>query len=138
MRPDYVSIVRSTWSLAKPHALSIGFHFYERLFELDPSLRPIFPSDLTAQVGKLMQTLGVAVGAIDRLETLTPALEALGRSHVAYGVSDHHYDTVGRALLDTLASTFGSAFTADVRAAWSETYLTITNVMRRAAYAAAA
>jgi hemoglobin-like flavoprotein len=133
MRSDHVSIVRSTWALATPNAESIGLGFYARLFELDPALRMLFPLDVRAQTTKLMQTLAVAIASLDRLETLTPALELLGRRHVGYGVHDSHYETVGRALLDTLAGAFGGAFTEDVRLAWTETYTALAGVMRRAA-----
>ena len=40
---------------------------------------------------------------------------------------------VGRALLDTLAAGLGPAFTEEVRAAWTTTYLTLAGVMLRAA-----
>jgi hemoglobin-like flavoprotein len=133
MRPDHVFIVRSTWALATPNAESIGLGFYTRLFELDPALRMLFPLDVRAQTGKLLQMFAVAMALLDRLETLTPALELLGRRHVGYGVQDAHYDTVGQALLDTLAATFGGAFTEEVRLAWSETYAALTGVMQRAA-----
>jgi hemoglobin-like flavoprotein len=54
--------------------------FYELLFEMEPELRRLFGrTDMQQQRQKLMQTLAVAVGALDRLETLRPALEALGR-----------------------------------------------------------
>ena len=138
MRPDFIYIVRSTWALAKPNAEAIGLGFYRRLFELDPVLRILFPADLRGQTEKLMQILGVAVASLDRLETITPALELLGRRHVDYGVQDTHYDTVGRALLDALASAFGQAFTDDVKQAWAETYVILAGVMRRAGAEAAA
>lgn len=133
MRPDYIATVRATWALAKPNATAIALLFYKRLFELDPTLRRLFPADIAPQAGKLMQTLGVAVASLDRLETITPAVELLGRRHVDYGVLDADYDTVGRALIDTLAAVFDDAFTAEVRAAWTETYVTLAGVMRRAA-----
>jgi hemoglobin-like flavoprotein len=132
MRPDHLAAVRRTWELAKSDAAAVGLLFYEKLFEHDPSLRALFPADVAAQATKLMQTVAVAVASLDRLETLTPALENLGRRHVAYGVRDDHYDTVGHALLETLADAFGDAFTPEVRAAWAETYAAVAGVMRRA------
>src|SRR5690242_19696425 len=75
--------------------------FYDRLFELDPSLRRMFPADLREQRKKLMQLLTVAVKGLDRLEQLVPVVEDLGRRHSKYGVQDRHYDTVAQALLWT-------------------------------------
>ena len=40
--------------------------FYQRLFELDPELRPLFPASLDEQGRKLMQMLGAAVGMLNK------------------------------------------------------------------------
>lgn len=127
-------LVQDSWMKVEPIADTAATLFYDRLFELDPALRPLFPStDLREQKKKLMQTLTVAVRGLYRLEDLTPALEALGRRHVGYGVEDSHYDTVGQALIWTLEQGLGDAFTPEVRDAWVETYTLIAGVMQRAA-----
>lgn len=73
----------------EPIADTAATLFYDKLFELNPALRPLFPStDLREQKKKLMQTLTVAVRGLYRLDDLTPAPEALGRRHVGYGVQD--------------------------------------------------
>lgn len=131
-------LVQDTWMQMERIADAAATLFYDRLFELDPSLRPLFPAtDLRDQKRKLMQTLTVAVRGLHRLEDLTPALEALGRRHVGYGVQDAHYETVGQALLWTLEQGLGAAFTDQVRDAWVETYRLVTSVMQRAAREAA-
>jgi hemoglobin-like flavoprotein len=131
-------LVQDTWMQMEHIADAAATLFYDRLFELDPSLRPLFPAtDLRDQKRKLMQTLTVAVRGLHRLEDLTPALEALGRRHVGYGVQDAHYETVGQALLWTLEHGLGAAFTPQVRDAWVETYQLVTSVMQRAAREAA-
>src|SRR5215203_516704 len=76
--------------------------FYQRLFELDPSLRPMFRGDMKEQRKKLMQMLTAAVKGLDHLDRLVPVVRDLGRRHAAYGVMDSHYDTVAEALLWTL------------------------------------
>lgn len=139
MTPESRQIVQQTWQSVLPIADTAAALFYGRLFELDPSLRPMFAkSDMKEQGKKLMQMIAVAVKGLDRLDELVPAVEALGRRHVGYGVQDGHYDTVGRALLWTLARGLGDAFTPAAEAAWTETYVTLASVMRRAAGAVAA
>jgi hemoglobin-like flavoprotein len=69
---------------------------------------------------------------------LIPAVEALGRKHVAYGVTNQHYETVASALIWTLEQGLGSAFTAGVRSAWTETYTILASVMQRGAQQLAA
>jgi nitric oxide dioxygenase len=88
---------------------------------------------MAAQRKNLMQTMTVVVKGIDRLDALIPAVEALGRRHVGYGVREDHYATVGRALLDTLAIGLGDAFTPETRDAWSEAYGLLAGVMLAAA-----
>ncbi len=93
----------------------------------------LFRGDMKAQGKKLMSMIGAAVKGLDDLGALVPAVEALGRRHVGYGVRDEHYDTVGGALLATLEKGLGPAFTPEVRAAWTETYVTLASVMKAAA-----
>lgn len=71
--------------------------------------------------------------ALDKLETIRPALENLGRRHVGYGVEERHYDLVGAALLWTLQEGLGDRYTAAVREAWTAAYSTLAAIMREAA-----
>ena len=59
----------------------------------------------------------------------------LGRRHADYGVTDAHYDTVGGALLWTLEKGLGSAFTPDVKAAWTTVYTVLATTMKAGAEA---
>ena len=133
MTPEQKQIVRDTFALVEPIAETAAALFYGRLFELDPTLRPMFRGDMAEQGRKLMQTIAVVVHGIDRLETLIPAVEALGRRHVNYGVRDEHYATVAAALLWTLEQGLGPAFTPAAREAWTAAYTTLATVMQRAA-----
>ena len=47
-------------------------------------------------------------------------------------MKDAHYDTVGSALLWTLERGLGDQFTDSVREAWTQTYVTLSTVMKRA------
>src|SRR6188472_4807873 len=107
--------------------------FYQKLFELDPSLKSMFRGDMAEQRKKLMQMLTAAVKGLDRLEQLVPVVEDLGRRHAGYGVRDEHYDTVGAALLWTLEKGLGQAFTPDAREAWATVYGVLASTMKSAA-----
>ena len=91
-------LVQQSFALVAPIAQQAGALFYDRLFDLDPNLRRLFPGDLREQSQKLMQMLAVAVRSLDDIGSITPALHALGRRHVAYGVTAEHFDTVANAL----------------------------------------
>jgi hemoglobin-like flavoprotein len=108
------------------------------LFELDPSLRSLFKGDIKEQGRKLMAMINTAIGGLTRLEELVPAVQGLGRRHVTYGVQDSHYGTVASALLWTLETGLGPAFTPPVKAAWAKAYTVLADTMKAAAAAEAA
>jgi hemoglobin-like flavoprotein len=82
-----------------------------------------------------MHMISLAVSRLNRLETLIPAVQALGTRHVDYGVKHAHYDTVGAALLWTLEQGLGGDFTPEVKEAWAEAYHLLMGVMKEAAVA---
>jgi nitric oxide dioxygenase len=130
MTPRQQLLITQSWAQVAPIADQAATIFYARLFELDPSIRPMFAhTDMAGQRRNLVQTLTVVVKSIDRLETIVPAVEALGRRHAGYGVIPAHFATVGAALLDTLATGLGDAFTPEVRQAWSAAYGILAGVM---------
>ncbi len=133
MTKHQIQLIRQSFALVAPISDTAATLFYQRLFELDPALRPMFPASLAGQGRKLMQMLGAAVGLLDKPEALIPTLESLGRRHVSYGVRDEHYATVGAALLWTLEQGLGAAFTPEVRAAWIVLYEVVATTMQGAA-----
>jgi hemoglobin-like flavoprotein len=118
MTPDQIRRVRASFALIIPTADAAAGLFYSNLFEADPSLRPLFKSDLKSQGSKLVQVLGAAVGLLDKPQVLTPVLRQLGQRHVGYGVQPEHYVTVRQALLRTLEQALGSSFGPATREAW--------------------
>jgi hemoglobin-like flavoprotein len=134
MRPETERLVRESWSRFQPVAEPSARFFYEKLFELDPEAQRLFArTDMEAQGRKVMQMFAEIVRMLDQPEALVNEVAELGRRHVRYGVSDGQYDSVGTALLWTLERGLGPAFTDEVRNAWTEVYLLISTVLRRAA-----
>ena len=141
--PEKAAIAR-TWRLVLPIAETAADLFYRRLFELDPSLRTLFPSDMTAQKRKLMQSLHFVIRGLDWPESawaetvdekddVVLVVLALGRRHrQLYRVEDRHYDVVGAALMWTLEQGLGEAFTTEVRDAWKKAYRLLATLMKSA------
>ena len=130
MTPRQQQLIQTSFAQVAPIADQAAIIFYDRLFELDPSIRSMFAhTDMPAQRRNLMQTLTVVVKSIDKLETIVPAVEALGRRHAGYGVRPSHFATVGAALLDTLAIGLCEGFTPEVRDAWATAYGILADVM---------
>lgn len=129
MTPDQIALVQQSFAKVKPIADQAAALFYGRLFELDPSLRPLFKGDMTEQGRKLMQMLALAVNGLTKLDTLAPAVAELGRRHKGYGVTDSMYPTVASALLWTLEQGLGKDFTPAVKDAWVAAYTLLASVM---------
>jgi hemoglobin-like flavoprotein len=133
MNLEQVHLVQSSFAQVLPIADVAANLFYTRLFDLDPTLRHLFPSDMQEQKRKLMLTLKFAVNSLSRLDELVPAVQDLGRRHGGSGVKPEHYDTVGAALIWTLEQGLGAAFTPQVKAAWVAVYTLLANTMQQAA-----
>lgn len=76
MTPEQARLVTTTWNQVAPIADTAATLFYDKLFELDPGLRPLFPSDLSEQKKKLMMTLGFAIGSLSRPDSASRATPA--------------------------------------------------------------
>jgi hemoglobin-like flavoprotein len=140
MTPRQIELVQSSWAkaLERPESADVVARlFYEKLFSLDPALRPMFKGEMAEQGRKLMTMITFVVRGLTRLDAIVPGVQALGRRHAGYGVQDRHYATVGTALLSTLALGLGEAFTAEVREAWATAYGILANTMRDASKVAA-
>ena len=137
MTEEERDLVQESWAKVQPIASQAAALFYGRLFILAPGLKSLFKGDMTAQGERLMHMIDTAVGGLENLDELVPALEALGERHAGYGVTEADYDTVAAALLWTLEQGLGEAFTEDVKAAWITAYSVLADTMKRAAAQAA-
>jgi hemoglobin-like flavoprotein len=135
MTPAEKNLVQTSFAKVAPIADQAASLFYGRLFEMDPTLRPLFKGDLGEQGKKLMQMIAFCVKGLDALDQLVPAVQNLGKRHAGYGVTDAHYDTVGGALLWTLEQGLGPEFTPDVKSAWTTVYVLLASTMKGGAQA---
>lgn len=134
MTPDQVSLVQDSFAKVAPISEQAAVIFYDRLFEVAPAVRLMFPADMTLQRKKLMATLAVVVNGLGDLQSILPAASALAIRHVSYGAKAEHYPVVGAVLLWTLEKGLGEAWTPDVAAAWSAAYGTLSGFMISKAY----
>ncbi|WP_298547804.1 globin family protein [uncultured Aquimarina sp.] len=138
MEKRTIELVQTSFSKVAPIAETAAGIFYNKLFELDPELKKIFPADdaeaMKGQGNKLMTMLSSAVAGLSNIDRLIPILQDLGKRHVDYKVESSHYDTVGAALLSTLETGLGEDFTPEVETAWADTYSIMASVMKTAAY----
>ena len=126
-------LVRASITRAERMAEVVGLNFYQRLFELDPKLRPLFQHNIQEQSKKLMATLKMVVDGLDYSQELVASIRSWGRRHVQYGVKEQHYDTVGEALLWALEKGLGPEFPPGARSAWLIVYNWLAETMKEAA-----
>jgi hemoglobin-like flavoprotein len=138
MNSTQKELVQSSFAKVAPIAAQAADLFYNRLFEIDPSLRAMFPAEMKEQKIKLMQMLTAAVKGLDNLETLIPVVRQLGARHTGYGVKEEHYGTVAAALLWTLEKGLGDAFTPETKEAWVVVYGILAATMQEGAASGAA
>ena len=137
MNPAQIKLVQESFAKVAPISEQAAVIFYDRLFELAPQVRAMFPNDMTEQRKKLMATLAVVVNGLTNLEAVLPAASALAKRHVAYGARPAHYPVVGGALLWTLEKGLGEAWTPDIAAAWTAAYGILSGYMISEAYGSA-
>lgn len=134
MTPEKITLVKNSWQQVLPIRDTAAKLFYGQLFALDPSLRGMFKGDMVEQGRKLMAMINLVVLSLDNLGPMLGRIEEMGRGHVAYGVTEAHYDTVGSALIWALGEGLGEGFTPAVKGAWVEAYTILSSTMKQAAY----
>ncbi len=135
MNTNQIELVQASFEKVRPIADQAAELFYTRLFEIAPHYRHMFKNDMKKQGAMLMSTLGLAVGSLNDLEKILPAVRALGQRHAGYGVTAEHYQPVAEAFLWTLEQAFGEAFTPELKEAWVVAYTTLAGVMIEASEA---
>ncbi len=134
MTPDQVKLVQQSFAKVAPISDQAAVLFYDRLFEIAPSVKALFPADMTEQRKKLMATLAAVVNGLGNLESILPAASALAIRHVSYGARAEHYPVVAAALLWTLEKGLGDSWTPEVADAWTAAYGTLSGFMISEAY----
>jgi hemoglobin-like flavoprotein len=137
MTPDQIKLVQQSFSKVAPISDQAATLFYDRLFEIAPQVKPMFPTEMAEQRKKLMTMLASVVGRLDDLPSILPAASALAKRHVAYGAKAEHYPVVGKALLWTLEQGLGDGWTSEVAEAWKAAYGTLSGFMISEAYGSA-
>jgi hemoglobin-like flavoprotein len=138
MNAQQIELVQASFEMVRPIADQAAETFYQRLFEIAPDYRSLFKNNMKKQGAMLMSTLGLAVGSLNNLEAILPAVRSLGQRHAGYGVTAEHYQPVAEAFLWTLDYYLGEAFTPELKEAWVEAYTILAGAMIEASEAVAA
>jgi hemoglobin-like flavoprotein len=136
MTPEQIALVQSSFERVGPDLPDLATRFYQELFGQNPSLRPLFTTDLALQKVRFAEKLTEIVRAFPRLPELLGHTRALGARHVGYGVRVADYETVRDALLSALAGILGDSFDTPTREAWMTAYNLVAETMLEGAASA--
>jgi len=135
MTPEQIALVRTSMASLDDADDTVRC-FYERVFELAPETRDLFPDDLEQLRTSFFATLTELVASLDELPDLALQTRALGARHRGYGARAAHYQVVRVALLEALAASLGDRFTPAHAEAWGQAYDLMAEVMQQGASAA--
>jgi len=133
MTPEQVKLVTESFMKVMPIAGVTADLFYDRLFEIAPEVRPLFPDDLVEQKKKFIGMLATLIANLHEFGRIEPVVAELGKRHVDYGIVAKHYEPFGAALSQALEDCLGVDFTPPVKAAWTEAYMNLADIMKGAA-----
>lgn len=116
-------MIMDSFTKIAPISEQVAEAFYKRLFEIAPDTKPLFKDiNMQDQGRKLMQTIATAVGALYTPDVFDETFEALGKRHVAYGVTEKQYQDVKLALLGAFKDCLTDDYTEAVNIAWGKVY----------------
>ena len=113
-----IRLIRQSFRTVVAHQQELTRLFYDKLFEVDPSLRQLFQIDSQATQSKFMRMLAIFVSLMEDTTQLQDHAAKLGQRHVQYGVQPTYFDSSESALLWSLEKILGKRFTGPTRSAW--------------------
>ena len=93
MTPQQIALVQCSFKSVAPIASKAADLFYNRLFEIAPEVRQLFPTDLSGQKVKLM---GMLATAINNLIGSMPFCQPYGDSATGTGTTVSQLSTMRR------------------------------------------
>jgi NAD(P)H-flavin reductase/hemoglobin-like flavoprotein len=121
--------LKESWTLLEEQQDKVAGYFYARVFLADPQVRDLFPVQMDVQRARLLGAIVTAVQTLDDPDRFDDYLRALGRDHRKFHVVAEHYDVVGAALLESLRTFAGQAWSVEYDQAWRDAYAVIARKM---------
>ena len=129
MTPEHLTLLTRTAVLVDHAGDEFAGAFYDRLFELHPSARTLFPDDLAVQRGTLTDEFLLLVALAADLPAFLERCRDLGRRHQAHGVHADDYPALGEALVGAVAQVVGDAWSDEMACAWRCFYALLADAM---------
>ncbi len=137
MEQAMIERLESSFKLLAPRGPELVDRFYAHLFSANPTLRPMFPSDMAEQKKKLLGSLVLVIENIRNTEKLAQPLHEMGERHVGYGAAPEHYPVVRDTLVSVMAEMAGEAWNDQLTQDWNGALDFVASVMLEGAKNAA-
>ena len=111
MTPERIARLKSSFADVSAEPRALAARFSHELFTAAPTLRPLFPADLTSLQGHFEAALALVIRNLEDVSVLRESLRDLGAQHVHWGAKPRDYFIVRGALLRAIRS---------ASASWSE------------------
>ncbi|MCP9874701.1 globin domain-containing protein [Synechococcus sp. Cruz CV-v-12] len=121
--------LRASFDLLLADGSRLTAIFYAKLFERYPGVRALFPTDMRAQEGKLMDSLRAVVAHLEAPQGLQAELRAMGARHVKYGAKTEHYPLVRDLLIESMADAAGKGWSPELNAEWTQAISIVSDIM---------
>ncbi|MBZ0302895.1 MAG: hypothetical protein K8J31_24330 [Anaerolineae bacterium] len=125
-----IRLVQRSFGRAATKKRLVASLFYDRLMELDSTLRPMFKADMEEQGRKFLRMLALIVSHLDQPAELQRLIQTNHERHLRQGVKARRedYQTVCSAFIWALEHAFGKGFTPAMREAWQATFDFIADI----------
>ena len=127
-----IQIVRRSFEALTPQRNRLAGLFFAQLFVREPSLRPLFRSDLRQAGAELFDGLAAIVDSLDRLYPIVPALEWLAVRSARRGIGVRHHAAIAEAMLAAARDGLGESYTPELEAAWRGAIARVAAIMEGA------
>lgn len=124
-----IQSVKRTFEMVVPLADTFTLIFYDRLFYLEPEVRPLFRVEMSLQREKLMAMLALIVRGVDQPDLFMEEVKQMGLRHASYRVEPEHYAILVEAVVWALNESLGGLVTAETFAAWKKVLTTVSDIM---------
>lgn len=105
---------------------------FTRLFDFEPSLRSLFPDDISPVKHHFARLLHWLVRHLHEPQKLRIALVDLGKRHEGYSVKVEHYPIFCDVLVESMADISGDDWNDELARDWRQTFELMVHHMLRA------
>jgi hemoglobin-like flavoprotein len=131
MNTREIEIIKKSYKSIQPRMSRVTRVLFDRLFETNPELRPLFHSDLRDLRKKIVRKFDYVIAHLHEPEVLGPELKKLGAHHnKQFKVTQEHYNAFINALIYALSAAFGSEFTPELRKTWRYVLGVVAQIMQ--------